>query len=207
MSWFSRSRCHMCGQYSGSWHRCPAKRPALPTSGPTLPRPQDARTQMWDHIAEAAAAFEASKVPALTVWDHRPGRRGSRLAVPRPTRLDEATRAIFDHGHCHSLALAFAEQRYAVAGIVSVHTEKAFVPHKTSHYFAIDPKDPTFGWDSRGRRPISEIQADYRMSRVFEVKQPRRAMNVAIDEGIYLPVDLEAGRLVRHWILEESSDN
>lgn len=206
MGWFSRKRrCRKCGQFVGAIHACTRKTPRVPTAGHAVGTQQISEPEtIWDGIARAAEAFEASHSPKLTVWDHRPGHRGQRLTIPMPHSLDEQTREIFGRGHCHSLALAFKERGFQIAGIVSVHTLKEFIPAKTSHYFAVDPVDPEYGWDSRGRRPISEILSPYRQSRVFLVKNPQRAINSAIDDGVYLPVDLEAGRKVRDWILDGS---
>lgn len=159
---------------------------------------------MWMGIARAAEAFEASrKSPGLTVWDHRQGNRGQKLVVPRPTELTEESRQIFSRGHCHSLALAFAEKGYKIRGVVSVHTLPEFVAAKTAHYFAVDPKDPEYGWDAYGRRPISEITATYENTRVYPVRNVSTHMDKSVESGTYLPADLDAGRTFLGLLLAE----
>lgn len=180
-------------------HRAPSWTPS--TSG-RLAYDQD-KADIWMGIARAAQAFEASRqTPGLTVWDHRQGNRGQKLVVPRPTGLTDESRQIFSRGQCHSLALAFAEQGYAIKGVVSVHTLPEFFAAKTAHYFAVDKADPTFGWDAYGRRPIEQITATYSNTRVYPVSNPHSHIAESVDSGTYLQVDLDAGRTFARWLLE-----
>lgn len=121
--------------------------------------------------------------------------------LPRPTEFSDEMKQVFARGHCHSLALALAERGYQVAGVVSVHTEKEFVPHKTSHYYAFDPSEPEFGIDIYGRRTVNEILAQYPQSRSYAIKNPERAIQRSVDAGTYLPADIEAGRIAAEWVL------
>lgn len=161
------------------------------------------KTDIWVGIARAAEAFEATRQsPGLTVWDHRPGNRGQKLTVPRPTSVTAESQQIFSRGHCHSLALAFAEKGYTIRGIVSVHTLPEFVAAKTAHYFAVDKHDPEYGWDAYGRRPIAEITATYPDTRIYPIKNVKTHIDESIESGTYLPADLEAGRAFAGWLLE-----
>jgi hypothetical protein len=165
---------------------------------------QQDKVDVWVGIARAAEAFEAKRASnGLTVWDHRPGNRGQKLIVPTPQSLTKESREIFHRGHCHSLALAFAEKGYAVRGVVSVHTLPEFVAAKTVHYFAVDKTDPTYGWDAYGRRPIEEIAAAYSNVRVYEIKDASSQIAESVESETYLPTNIEAGRAFAVMLLTE----
>lgn len=162
------------------------------------------KVDVWIGIARAAEAFEASRASnGLTIWDHRQGNRGQKLTVPRPTSLTTESREIFHRGHCHSLALAFAEKGYEVQGIVSVHTLPEFVPAKTVHYFAVDKRDSKYGWDAYGRRPIEEIASAYSNVRVYEIANASKHIAKSVESETYLPTNVEAGRTFAALLLLE----
>ena len=208
MGWFNRkSRCRACGQFARSWHRCPNAGRRAPSGIPmasSRSKYQQDKVDVWVGIARAAEAFEAKRASnGLTVWDHRPGNRGQKLIVPTPQSLTKESREIFHRGHCHSLALAFAEKGYAVRGVVSVHTLPEFVAAKTVHYFAVDKTDPTYGWDAYGRRPIEEIAAAYSNVRVYEIKDASSQIAESVESETYLPTNIEAGRAFAVMLLTE----
>lgn len=181
--------------------------PGPPIISRRVARRQDS-VDVWLGIARAAEAFEATRVsPGVTMWDHRQGHRGAQLVIPRPTALTEESRQVFSRGHCHSLALAFAERGFQVYGVVSVHTLDEFVAAKTSHYFAVDASEPGFGWDAYGYRPIGEITAGYVNTRTYHVSDPDTHIAQSVESGVYLRVDLDAGRLFVKLLTTDTPHN
>lgn len=121
--------------------------------------------------------------------------------VPSPTVWDDDARAIFTHGHCHSLAAAFLDAGWQVRALVRREALPEFRDELVVHFFAVDPDSDGHGWDAYGRQTIDQVLARFPGTVVHSVSDARTAIDELVQSGRYLPVDVEAGRWAYRQVL------